>query len=191
MKEKQSLGAKTLALPAPVWVICTYDLNGKANAMTASWAGICCSNPPCLSVSLRKATYSYDAIVNRKAFTVNIPSAEYMAATDYFGVASGRKDDKFARTKLTPIASQLVDAPYIGEFPIVIECSLLHTFEIGLHTIFVGEILDVKGDSTILNDQKLPDIEKIKTFVFNPGTRTYHAVSGQLAKGFDIGHEFS
>ena len=56
---KKSLGAKTLVYPTPVLVICTYDNEGKPNAMTAAWGGICCSSPPCVAVSLRKATYTY------------------------------------------------------------------------------------------------------------------------------------
>jgi hypothetical protein len=43
---KKSLGPNTLVYPTPVWVIGTYDQNGKANVMTAAWVGICCSNPP-------------------------------------------------------------------------------------------------------------------------------------------------
>ncbi len=51
---------------------------------------------PCVGVSLRKARYSYDNIVARKAFTVNVPSEKYVRETDFFGIVSGRKKDKFA-----------------------------------------------------------------------------------------------
>jgi len=70
---KQSLGAKIIVGATTVWVIGTYDGEGRPNFMTAAWGGVCCSDPPCLGVSLRKATYSYAAIAERKAFTVNIP----------------------------------------------------------------------------------------------------------------------
>jgi flavin reductase (DIM6/NTAB) family NADH-FMN oxidoreductase RutF len=112
---KQSIGAKTIAFPTPTWVVGTYDMNGKPNAMTAAWAGICCSNPPCISVSLRKATYSYASIVENKAFTVSIPSEDYVKEADYFGIASGRDENKFESINLTPVRSELVAAPYVGE----------------------------------------------------------------------------
>src|SRR5208283_3526259 len=51
---KASLGAKTLVYPTPVFVVGTYDKDGKPNVMTASWGGICYSQPPCVAVSLRK-----------------------------------------------------------------------------------------------------------------------------------------
>ena len=81
---KKSIGAKTLVYPTPAFVIGTYDKDGRPNVMTAAWAGICCSKPPCVGVSLRKARYSYDNIVARKAFTVNVPP-EMQA---YYGVGN-------------------------------------------------------------------------------------------------------
>lgn len=71
---KKSLGAKTIVHPAPVWVIGTYDSNGKPNVSDVAWGGVCCFKPACVAISLRKATYSYGNIVEHKAFTVNVPS---------------------------------------------------------------------------------------------------------------------
>jgi flavin reductase (DIM6/NTAB) family NADH-FMN oxidoreductase RutF len=187
MAMKRSLGAKTLVFPTPVWVVGTYDKDGKPNVMSAAWGGICCSLPPCVAVSLRKATYSYGNIVERKAFTVSVPSETHAREADYFGIASGRNTDKFAETGLTPVRSALVDAPYVGEFPLVLECRLLHTFEIGLHTQFVGEILDVKAEDSVLGEKGLPDVEKVKPILFEPEVRTYHGVGRLLGDAYSIG----
>jgi flavin reductase (DIM6/NTAB) family NADH-FMN oxidoreductase RutF len=86
--------------------------------MTASWGGICCSQPPCLAVSLRRATYTCGDITEQKAFTISIPSEAHVQAVDRIGVVSGRDVDKFALTKLTSVRSALVDAAYVAEFPI-------------------------------------------------------------------------
>lgn len=187
---KISLGAKTLALPAPVWVIGTYDETGKANAMAASWAGICCSKPPCLGVSLRKATHTYRAIVARRAFTVNIPGEEHMAQADFLGLASGAQLDKFSAARLTPVKSELVNAPVIKEFPLIIECKLVHTIELGLHTQFVGEILDVKAEEGATANG-LPAIEKIKPFLFDPGSQRYFALGPALGDAFSVGKKIA
>jgi len=184
---KKSIGAKTIVYPAPVLVVGTYNQDGKPNAMTAAWGGICCTTPPCVTVSLRKATYSYNNIIEAKAYTLNIPSQRYVAEADYFGMASGRTVDKFKATGLTPVKSALVDAPYIQEFPMVLECKLLHTFEIGLHTQFIGEIMDIKADASVLNDQGMPDIEKVKPIVFAPAVRTYHATGKKIGDAFSVG----
>ena len=184
---KKSLGAKTLVYPTPVFVVGTYDAQGKANVMTASWGGICCSQPPCVAVSLRKATYTYGNLVGRRAFTISIPSEAQVRAADYFGMVSGRSVDKFAAARLTPVRSDLVDAPYVQEFPMILECRLAHTIELGLHTQFVGEIMDVKVEETALSDDGRADIKKVKPLVFTPDTQTYYGVGDFVAAAFSAG----
>lgn len=49
---KKALGPVTLAYPMPAFLVAAYDEKGKANIMTAAWGGICCSNPPCVAVSV-------------------------------------------------------------------------------------------------------------------------------------------
>jgi flavin reductase (DIM6/NTAB) family NADH-FMN oxidoreductase RutF len=186
---KKSLGAKTIVYPTPVFILGTYNQQGKPNVMCASWAGICCSRPPCIAVSLREATYSYGNVVAKEAFTINLPSEDYVKEADYFGMVSGRDEDKFAATGLTPVKSDLVDAPYIKEFPFVIECKLLHTFNLGLHTQFVGEILDVKADEAVLGKDGLPDLKELKPILFAPENRAYHGIGEYLGKAFSIGNE--
>ena len=181
---KQSLGAKTLTSPTPVWIIGTYDKEGKPNLMTAAWVGICCSKPPCVGVSLRKATYTYGNIVGRKAFTVNVPREVDVKESDHIGTVSGKNVDKFSMSKLTAVRSSIVDAPYVQEFPLVVECRVIHTIEIGLHTEFVGEIMDVKADSSVLNDRGLPDVAKIKPFLFDPANGAYYSVGACLGQAF-------
>jgi flavin reductase (DIM6/NTAB) family NADH-FMN oxidoreductase RutF len=186
---KKSIGPRTLAFPTPVWVVGTYDVNGKPNAMTAAWGGICCSKPPCVAVSLRKATYSYGNLVHRQAFTISVPSEAHVREADYFGMASGREVNKFAAVRLTPVASTLVDAPFVKEFPLVLECKLIHTIEIGLHTQFIGEILDVKADASVLGDKGFPDIEKVRPIIFGPEIRTYHGIGKYLGQAFAVGKD--
>lgn len=184
---KQSLGAKTLLFPTPVLMVGTYDQAGKPNLMSAAWGGICCSQPPCVAISLRKATYSYASIVERKAFTVGIANEEKIAEADYVGIASGRDVDKFAVTGLTPVQSELVDAPYAAEFPVVLECRLLHVIEIGLHTQFIGEIIDVKADENLFGEDGKLDIMKIQPLIFDTSRRGYHGVGPFLAQAFSVG----
>ncbi|MCE5194897.1 MAG: flavin reductase family protein [Nitrospiraceae bacterium] len=184
---KKSFGPKTLIYPTPVWVIGTYDKEGKPNVMTIAWGGICCSKPPCVAVSMRKATYTHGNIMERKAFTVNVPSEAYVKEADYFGIVSGRDTDKFSATGLTPLKSEVVDAPYVKEFPMVLECKVINVVEIGMHTQFIGEIVDVKADEAVLNEKGLPDIEKVKPILFAPETRAYQKVGSYIGEAFSIG----
>lgn len=183
---KTSFGAKTLIFPAPVWCVGSYDSKGNPNVMTIAWGGICCSRPPCVTISLRKATYTYGNIVERQAYTLSVPSATYAKEADYFGMVSGRDVNKFEKTGLTPVRSERVDAPYVGEFPMILECRVIHTYEIGLHIQFIGEVLDVKIDDSLLTDGK-PDIDKIRPVVFCPDVGLYYGIGEFIGKAFDIG----
>ncbi len=187
---KVSLGAKTLAQPTPVWVIGSYDAEGKPNVMTAAWGGICCSQPPCVAVSLREERYSYPGIVQHHAFTVSIPSKAYAAQADYFGIVSGKDVDKFKVTGLTPVGSTVVDAPYVAEFPLVLECVLVQTITLGIHIQLVGEILDVKADKDVLDDKGYPDAAKVQPLIFTPINKSYHSIGDQVGMAFSMGLTF-
>jgi flavin reductase (DIM6/NTAB) family NADH-FMN oxidoreductase RutF len=186
---KRSLGAKTLVYPAPVLVVGSYDAKGKPNVMTASWGGIACSQPPCVAVSLRKATYSYENLLQRKAFTLSIASQEHVKQVDYFGLVSGRTTDKFAATKLTAVKSKVVDAPYVKEFPLVLECRLVDVIELGLHTQFIGEVLDVKADEEVIGEGGAVDIRRLKPLVFTPDTQDYYSIGQFVGKVFSAGKD--
>lgn len=178
-----------MVFPTPVWVVGTYDQKDRPNVMTAAWGGICCSKPPCIAVALQKPRFSYNNILEKKAFTINVPSEPYVRQADYFGIASGRNTDKFTATGLTPVRGEFVEAPYIAEFPLVLECRLVQTVEIGIHTQFIGEIMDVKADESVIGAEGLPDIEKVQPIVFGPEVRTYHAIGRYLGRAFEIGKD--
>ena len=98
-------------------------------------------------------------------------------------------DDLTARYPvLTPVRSDLVDAPYAEEFPVVLECRLLQTIELGIHTQFIGEIVDVKGDPEVFGEDGQLDIMKIKPLVYDPSHKGYHGVGPLLGKAFSVGN---
>lgn len=184
---KKSLGPIAFVFPTPVFVVGTYDMHGKPNVMTVAWGGICSSKPPCVSISLRKATYTFNNLLKRRAFSISIPSEDYVKEVDYFGIVSGKKEDKFSRAKLTPVHCERVDAPYVREFPLILECNLIHTIELGLHTQFIGEIVDCKADQSVLDERQIPDMEKLNPLSFAPMKYAYYGIGPYLGKAFSIG----
>jgi len=187
---KTSLGAKPIVYPTPVWVVGAYDPQGKPNIMTAAWACMCASEPPCLAVCLRKVRHTYAGLMAHGAFTVSVPSRSQAKEADYAGMVSGKKRDKFADTGLTPARAEFVDAPYVREFPLALECKLINSLEVGSHTIFVGEILDVKADSSVLGPDGLPDMAKVDPLIFAPLTQQYYALGERVGKAYEIGKVF-
>lgn len=184
---KKSIRAKTVVYPTPTFVVGSYDKNGRPNVMTAAWGGICCSQPPCLAVSLREATYTYGNVMHHQAFTVSIPTESYVKEVDYFGLVSGKDEDKFTVSGLTPVKSELVNAPYVKEFPFVLECKVLHTHKIGLHTQFIGEILDIKVEEAHLDEKGQSSIERVKPILWAPDGRGYYGIGNFLGKAFSVG----
>jgi flavin reductase (DIM6/NTAB) family NADH-FMN oxidoreductase RutF len=77
----------------------------------------------------------------------------------------------------------------VKEFPWIIECKVIKVVEIGLHTQFIGEILDVKADSSVLNEKNMPDIEKVKPIIWNMAEMTYHKVGISAGQAFSVGKE--
>lgn len=187
---KRSIGPRTLLYPHPDLIIGTYGPDGRPDAMAAAWGGICSSRPPSVAVSVQKVRQTYTNLMEQREFTISIPSADYVREADYFGIVSGRDEDKFAATGLTPVKSDLVNAPYVGEFPVVLECRLLQTVEIGVHTQFIGEILDVKVDESVLGEDGKPDIGKIRPFAYDSMRQEYYGFGKVLAKAFSAGKEF-
>ncbi len=188
---KKSLGAKTLLYPTPLVVVGTYNKEGRPNIMTAAWTGIVCSQPPSASVSLREQRLTYDNLLHHRAFTLSIPSEKYAAECDYAGMVSGRTQDKFAQAGLTPVKAEHVDAPYVKEFPMVLECRLQKTIDIGAHIQCVGEIINVLAEESVLGENGLPDMEQVKPVIYAPETGLYYATGRLLGGAFSIGEKFT
>lgn len=187
---KLSLPPQTVIVPSPVLIIGTYGPEGKPNIMNAAWGGVASGKPPSISVSLREATLTYHNIMLNKAFTVNIPSEKYLKEADYVGIVSGRDCDKFKDTHLTPEKSKLVNAPIVKEFPYALECKLIKDINLGLHTMFIGEILGMNADSDVINQKQLPDIEKVQPMIFGSlGSRAYYSIGNKLGNAFSVGND--
>jgi flavin reductase (DIM6/NTAB) family NADH-FMN oxidoreductase RutF/nitroreductase len=181
---KVSVGAKGWIMPKPALVIGSYDNEGNPNIMTASWVGIVNSNPMSIGVSVRSSRHTYKNIMETRSFTVNVPSARFVAHMDYAGVVSGRDEDKFKTLGLTPIKGTYVNAPVIDEFPIVIECEVTHTFDLGSHTQFVGKVIDTRIDAHLLTENGRVDIEQLNPIIHED--LHYYGYGQRLGKPFDV-----
>ncbi|MBQ8666403.1 MAG: flavin reductase, partial [Lachnospiraceae bacterium] len=84
---KQSFD-KGFVTPHPVFIIATYDENGKADAMNAAWVGQVGGNQLSLSLSPHRTTTN---IKTNKEFTVSFATKEQVEACDYVGIVSGDK----------------------------------------------------------------------------------------------------
>ena len=182
-----SLGPQAFISPAPVMLVGTYDEQGRPNIMTATWGGVCCSQPPCLSVSLRRSTWTCRALQQRNAFTVSLPDRSMVGQADFAGLVSGCQENKFQTLGLTPLPGEHVDAPFVAECPVVLELLLRHTLDLGSHIQFVGEIMDVKVRKDCFTSEGLPDASRIDALSFAPLTKEYYGTGDFVARAFAVG----
>ena len=142
----RTIGPTTYLSPIPsVLVGCADPANGiKPNLITVAWAGVVCTRPPMVSVSIRKERYSHAIISRTGEFTVNLVGKDLLKATDFCGVKSGRDIDKFAHLNLTAVpAPGLESAVGVGEAPAFLSCKVHQVIELGSHDLFLADIVQV------------------------------------------------
>jgi len=185
---KKTIDLSLPLYPAPALLVGVYDEIGEPGGLLAAWAGVCCSEPPCVTIGVQKVRHSFGGILARKAFTLNVPSEGQAAMADYFGLFSGRDRNKFTSTGLTPLRGEVVDAPLVQEFPISLECEVIHSVELGTHVLFVGKVVKTWALEECLDEKGYPDPLKVRPLVFAPRFGMYYGLGEKpVAKAFSIG----
>ena len=184
--KKLTLGPQTLLYPMPACLIGAM-VEGKPNFMTAAWCGIANSNPPMLTVGIQHHRYTYKGIKFHHTFSVNVPSEELVAETDYCGIVSGNSEDKAGTCNFTIFHGQLKTAPLIAECPVNLECRVMHTLNLGSHALVVGLIEETHVSADCITDGE-PDAHKIKPLIYGRSKeKCYFKLGEELAPAFSIG----
>lgn len=174
----------TMLYPVPaVMVSCKHK--DVENIMTVSWAGTICTNPPMVSISIRPERFSYNLIKNSGEFIINIPNKDLAYAADFCGVKSGRDVDKFEFLKLNKEKGSKVDVSVIKEAPLSIECRVKDIIELGSHHMFIGDVLSVDVEDTLIDKAGKLHLDKAELICYNHGQ--YYVPSIPLGKfGFSV-----
>jgi flavin reductase (DIM6/NTAB) family NADH-FMN oxidoreductase RutF len=151
MKRKM-LSPKPWLFPRPVLLVSSRNAAGQDNILTVSWAGVACTHPPMLTVSLRKSRHSHATVLATREFVVNIPTAKQREAVEICSTSSGKDTDKFAATGLSRMPGAVVAAPLIAECPINLECQVRHVLPLGSHDLFVAEIVKTHVQHAVLRE---------------------------------------
>ena len=183
---KQNWKPGNLLNPSPV-VMLSCGLPGeKPNIITLAWTGTVCSDPPMVSVSIRKERFSHHLVKESGEFVVNLAPASLTAACDFCGVRSGRDLDKFQTLGLTAEkAPNLSAAPLIAESPVNLECKVEQVLELGSHDMFIARIVGVQVDEALLNKKGKLDLEKADLIAYSHGE--YFGLGRKLGRfGFSV-----
>lgn len=154
--------------------------------LTVAWLGTICSDPAMLSISVRKERHSFLIIMREMEFTVNLTTVWMAKAVDWCGVRSGAKYDKWKETGLTPLAGEKVKSPTVEESPLSIECRVKETMDLGSHTMFIAEVVNVRADDRFMDASTGRfELEKADLLAYSHGY--YHSLGPVIGKfGFSV-----
>ena len=181
---RKNFGAKPWTYPQPVFIVATYDAQGKADAMNAAWGGIDYDDQINLCLSAGHKTVKN--LLETRAFTVSMGTEKQLTACDYVGIVSGNKvEDKLEKAGWHAVKSEFVNAPVIEELPMTVECELISYNPETCH--LVGRIVNVSADESILDEKGKIDPAKLRPISFDPVHNHYLAVGRKVGNAFKDG----
>lgn len=181
----KSFGVQPYLFPMPVLMIATYSENDQVNMMNMAWGGICGENKVALNISAGHKTAQN--LKARGAFTISVADVAHMEAADYLGTASGNQvPDKFARTGLTAVKSELVDAPVVTDFPVTLECKVASITEQDGDLHVVGEIVNALAREDVLTNDKV-DPAKVNALIFDQFQAGYYSIGQKVGQAWEAG----
>lgn len=181
---RKNFGPRSVVYPQPVFIIATYNEDGSPNAMNAAWGGI--SEEREISICVDAEHKTAKNVVERKAFTVSMATANYVTACDYVGIASGNAvPDKVERAGFHTTKAAFVDAPLIDELPMALECRLI-SYDADSCRL-VGEIVNACADESILNEQGNVDPTKLRPITYDAMNHAYLELGKQVGNAFRDG----
>ena len=167
---KQSWKPGTLIYPLPAVLVTCGTTPEEYNMLTIAWTGTICTEPPMCYISVRKERHSYDIIRRTGEFVINLTTEEMARATDWCGVRSGRNEDKWKTTGLTPMANPHVSAPIIAESPLSICCRVREVKELGSHDMFIADVVGVEADDRYIDPETGKfSLDKANPIVYSHG----------------------
>ena len=174
----------TFIYPIPAVMVSCGDMQ-NSNIITVAWTGILNTNPPMVYISVRPERYSYKLIKEKGEFVINLTTEDLAFATDWCGVRSGSKYDKFKEMKLTKEKANFLQAPMIKESPVSIECKVIDIKELGSHHMFVAEVLAINSDEKYIDEKGCFDISKCHLIAYANGG--YYKLDKKVGKfGFSV-----
>jgi len=169
----------TLLCPVPAVMVSCASPSDRPNIITIAWAGTVCSQPPMLSISVRKERHSHHIIRETGEFVVNLVGRNQLKACDYCGVKSGRDEDKFAACGLTPVSvPEMQYTPAIGECPLYLACKVEHVLELGSHDAFVARIVGMGVSKDIMDETGKIDLRSADLTAYSHGV--YYALGDAM-----------
>ena len=157
--------AYKLLSPRLLVLITTVDSMGGINAMPTTFIVPISFKPPLLMVSISPRTNTYDNIMWKKEFVVNILGKEYLDKVLRCGKHYPKGFNKLEQVGLKWYSSEKLEVPRVKEAKIWIECKFIGGVKIDHialtdHIPIFGEVVTVDVSEDIVTEGKV-DYTKI------------------------------
>ena len=181
---KQKLGRINALYPSLTTIVGAH-VNGRPNFLAVAHVGIMNhGEPQYLSFGINKLHYTNQGIHSNRELSVNLPSQDLVAETDYVGLVSGKKTDK---SKLFEVFyGELAAAPMIVACPVTMECRLHSVLDFTTHGIFIAEVVQTHADESVLTDGHV-DIAKVRPLLFDMASKRYWSLGPDVAGAWHEG----
>ena len=163
--------------PLPAVMVTVGD-SEENNLLTVAWTGILSTHPPRAYISVRPGRHSHKFLGVGREFVINLTTESLARTTDFVGVYTGAKMDKFEKCNLTRIPSKCVAPPTIAESPLALECRVFEVIESGTHNIFLADIVNVSCDESIIDQKGKICLDKAGLMAYAHGE--YYALGRKL-----------
>lgn len=184
---KTTTGPGIFIYPLPI-VLVGANVDDKPNFLAVGACGIANAEPPMISVAIRHNRYTDKGIRQNMTFSVNLPSRDMIAETDYCGIVSGSRVDKAEVCQFKIFYGKLKNAPLIEQYPVNLECEVVHILDLGSHSLVIGRVAESHTSDSCLTDGK-PDIDKIQPIAW--AKNRYYALGEVVAKSHSVGQELA
>lgn len=148
------------SIPAPMFLVTSYKSNGKANACMQSWASFTTGDKGArffaILSSVHKNGHLYKTIMQDKCAVINFMSADLYDFSMKTIKNNQFEVDEIAKSGLTSVPADKVNAPMIDECFMNLECRFFWEKEIvpnDDHTIICLEIVNVHIDKQHLDNR--------------------------------------
>lgn len=174
----------TFLYPIPAVMVSCGTME-QSNIITVAWTGIVNTDPAMVYISVRPSRYSYLLIKQQKEFVINLTTENLVKQTDWCGVKSGAKVDKFKEMNLHKEQAEFVKCPMIQESPVSVECKVKEIKTLGSHHMFLAEVLAIHADEKYIDEKGAFDISKCNLIAYSNGG--YYALGKKVGKfGFSV-----
>jgi flavin reductase (DIM6/NTAB) family NADH-FMN oxidoreductase RutF len=149
----------SVVVPRPIAFVSTVGADGLFNVAPFSFFNAITSRPPLIGISVSpRAGAPKDTLRNLRAtgdFVVNVVDEPLLARAVRASGDWAAEVSEFELTGLTPVPSQRVRSPRVGESPVSLECRLEREIALGDAAFVVGEILCAHADERVLTDGRV------------------------------------